>query len=353
MLGIMKEFRTPYAGTRRDAMITSYQAHELALVFPPMTEPEFAAFKEDIREHGQREAITLYEGKILDGLHRYRACQELGLEPRVVRFEGNPRAAAQLVLGRNFHRRHLTTSQRAMVAAEMCKLRPRGNTGNSPYLTAAQASALMGVGEDLVKDAKRLLRQGDEDILRAVREGLQSVSAAVQEKKKKRKPTFTFLEQFAQRLDRALQGHNDRDAQAIYRATPLLQYLNLRIHEYLHPRTAEPLKTGDGSVRWDPEELRVPDWLYTERGEELATERRARLATVLPKAKEAALATPGARCPACGLPLLSAVKGNGTSYCAVCTGDVLWEWAWIREQVEIAFSSAPLSASLRPAPTSG
>ena len=229
-------------------MITTYQAHELALVFPPMTELEFAAFKEDIRENGQREPITLYEGKILDGLHRYRACQELGLEPRVVRFEGNPRAAAQLVLGRNFHRRHLTTSQRAMVAAEMCKLRPRGNTGNSPYLTAAQASALMGVGEDLVRDAKHLLQQGDEDTLRAVREGLQSVSAAVQEKKKKKKATFTFLEQFAQRLDRALQGHNDRDAQAIYRATPLLQYLNLRIHEYLHPRTAEPLTTGDGKV---------------------------------------------------------------------------------------------------------
>lgn len=331
-------------------MITTYQAHELALVFPPMTEPEFAAFKEDIREHGQREPITLYEGKILDGLHRYRACQELGLEPRVVRFEGNPRAAAQLVLGRNFHRRHLTTSQRAMVAAEMCKLRPRGNTGNSPYLTAAQASALMGVGEDLVRDAKHLLRQGDEDILRAVREGLQSVSAAVQEKKKKTKATFTFLEQFAQRLDRALQGHNDRDAQAIYRATPLLQYLNLRIHEYLHPRTAEPLKTSDGSVRWDPAELKGPDWLYTERGEELATERRARLATVLPKAKEAAMAAPGERCPACGLPLLSAVKG--TSYCAVCKGDVLWEWSWIREQIEIAFGSVPLTSS-PPAPTLG
>ena len=35
-------------------MITSYQAHELALVFPPMTEPEFAAFKEDIRELVER-----------------------------------------------------------------------------------------------------------------------------------------------------------------------------------------------------------------------------------------------------------------------------------------------------------
>ena len=45
MFGIMKEFRTPYAGRPGGrAMITSYQAHELALVFPPMTEREFAAF---------------------------------------------------------------------------------------------------------------------------------------------------------------------------------------------------------------------------------------------------------------------------------------------------------------------
>jgi hypothetical protein len=207
----------------------------------------------------------------------------------------------------------------------------------------------MGVGEDLVNDAKRLLRQGDEDLLRSVRDGLQSVSAAAQEKKKRAK--FTFLEQFAQRLDRALQGHNDRDAQVIYRATPLLQYINLRIHDYLHPRTAEPVTTGDGSVLWDPGELKVPDWLYTEGGEEVATERRARLAAVLPRAKEAAMAYRGERCPACGLPLLSAVKGMETWYCAVCHGDVLWEWAWIREQVEIAFSNTPLGSS--PAPTLG
>ena len=45
--------------------MTTYEAHELALVFPPMSEPEFAAFKEDIREHGQHEPILLYEGKIL------------------------------------------------------------------------------------------------------------------------------------------------------------------------------------------------------------------------------------------------------------------------------------------------
>ncbi|HSL49647.1 MAG TPA: ParB N-terminal domain-containing protein [Candidatus Deferrimicrobiaceae bacterium] len=319
--------------------MTKYEAHELALIFPPMSEPEFAAFKEDIREHGQHEAIILYEGKILDGLHRYRACQELGREPRVLRFEGNPRAAAQLVLGRNFHRRHLTASQRALVAAEMCKLRPRGNTGTSPYLTAAQASTLMGVGQDLVKDAKHLLRSGDQDLLRSVRDGIQSVSAAVQEKRKK-KATFTFLEQFAQRLDRALQGHNDRDAQVIYAAKPLLQYITLRIQDYLDPRTAEPLNGEDGVVLWDPAELKVPDWLYTERGEAIAQERRARLAAVLPKAKEAAAGFPGPRCAECGLPLLSTSRAAEPSYCAVCKGNVLWEWSWMREQVEVAFSSA-------------
>jgi hypothetical protein len=318
--------------------MTKYEAHELALVFPPMTEPEFAAFKEDVREHGQHEPIILYEGKILDGLHRYRACQELDREPRVLRFEGNPRAAAQLVLGRNFHRRHLTPSQRALVAAEMCKLRPRGNTGTSPYLTAAQASTLMGVGEDLVKDAKHLLRSGDQELIRSVRDGVQTVSAAVQEKRKKAR--FTFVEQFAQRLDRALQGHNDRDAQVLYGAKPLLQYITLRIQDYLDPRTAEPLTGDDGSLVWDPAELKVPDWLYTERGEAIAAERRARLAALVPKAKEAAAGFPGERCPACGLPLLSTVRPSEPSYCAVCKGNVLWEWAWMREQVEVAFSSA-------------
>ena len=320
--------------------MTPYEAHELASVFPPMSEPEFAAFKEDIREQGQQESIILYEGKILDGLHRYRACRELGREPRVVRFEGNPRAAAQLVLGRNFHRRHLTASQRALIAAEMCKLRPRGNAGMSPYLTAAQASTLMGVGQDLVKDAKHLLRSGDPELLRSVRDGVQSVSAAVQVKKKKKKASFTFLEQFAQRLDRALQGHNDRDAQVIYGAKPLLQYITLRLQDYLDPRTAEPLSGEDGSVLWDPAELKVPDWLYTERGEAIATERRARLAAVLPKAKEAALGFPGERCAGCGLPLLTTIRAVEPSYCAVCKGNVLWEWSWMREQVEVAFSSA-------------
>ncbi len=325
--------------------MSAYEAHELALVFPPMTEPEFAALREDIREHGQNEPITLYEGKILDGIHRYRACQQLGREPRVVRFEGNPRAAAQLVLGRNFHRRHLTTSQRAMVAAEMCKLRPRGNAGNSPYLTVAQASTLMGVGQDLVSDAKRLLRNGDEAVVRSVRDGLLTVSAAIQEKRKTASPKFNFLEQFAQRLDRALQGQSDRDAQLVYQAKPLLQFITLRIRDYLEPDgTLEPpLRLSDGT-EVDFSERKVQSWLYENRGEEIAEARRAWLDAILPRAKEAATHSPGVRCPACGLPLLLDLNTDRWSYCAVCSGDVLWEWWSMREQIEGAFGGALGSA---------
>jgi hypothetical protein len=338
--------------------MTTYEAHELALVFPPMSEPEFAAFKEDIREHGQHEPILLYEGKILDGLHRYRACQDLGREPRVVRFEDNPRAAASLVLGRNFHRRHLTTSQRALLAAEMCKLRPRGNAGTSPYLTAAQASTLMSVGEDLVKDAKHLLRHGDEELIRSVRDGVRSVSAAIQEKKEKAR--FSFIEQFAQRLDRAIQGHSDRDAQVVYGAKPLLQYITIRIQDYLDPRTAEPLSGEDGTVLWDPSELKVPDWLYTDRGEGIATERHGRLAAVLPKAKEAAMGFPGERWTAaavqypCGRALvLRGLQGQrplGVVLDARAGGDGLQQRPPLGPTIRLASraGAAPATPALRP-----
>ena len=38
--------------------------------------------------------------------------------------------------------------------------------------------------------------------------------------------------------------------------------------------------------------------------------------------------------------LLANLAPGEPSSCAVCKGDVLWEWAWMREQVEMAFSSA-------------
>lgn len=55
--------------------------HPLADLFPPMTDEEYQALKEDIARNGHQLPIVLYEGMVLDGCHRLRACKELGIEP--------------------------------------------------------------------------------------------------------------------------------------------------------------------------------------------------------------------------------------------------------------------------------
>jgi len=68
---------------------TEYEPHPLALMFPPMVEPEFNELVEDIRKHGQLEPIRLYQGKILDGRNRCAACQQLRKEVWAEEYQGD------------------------------------------------------------------------------------------------------------------------------------------------------------------------------------------------------------------------------------------------------------------------
>lgn len=91
------------------------ELHPLCTLFPRMSDVDFSALKEDIRANGQDEPITLHDGMILDGGHRYRACIEVGLEPKVVKYNGLDPVA--YVLTKNLLRRHLSTGQRAAIVA--------------------------------------------------------------------------------------------------------------------------------------------------------------------------------------------------------------------------------------------
>jgi hypothetical protein len=53
-----------------------YAFHPLSNKFPRMSDEEFKALIEDIRTNGLRQPITLYQGQILDGRHRYDAANE-------------------------------------------------------------------------------------------------------------------------------------------------------------------------------------------------------------------------------------------------------------------------------------
>jgi hypothetical protein len=89
-------------------------AHELANLLPMTSASEFANLKADIVANGLLQPIWLFEGRILDGRNRYRACKEMGyaLTAQDFReFEGDYAAAEAFVFSTNFQRRQLTKAQ--------------------------------------------------------------------------------------------------------------------------------------------------------------------------------------------------------------------------------------------------
>jgi 16S rRNA G966 N2-methylase RsmD len=91
--------------------------HPLAALIPSMRADDYAALRDDIAANGLLQPIVIYEHKILDGRHRYRACVELGIEPRTVVYDGD--APLAYVVSANLARRHLTADQRAVLAVRL------------------------------------------------------------------------------------------------------------------------------------------------------------------------------------------------------------------------------------------
>jgi ParB-like chromosome segregation protein Spo0J len=99
--------------------------HPLADLFPLMQGEDFTALVADIRRHGLRESIILYEDKILDGRNRYRACIEAGVDPTYPkRFAGARADAVAFVISANIRRRHLTPIQKRDLIAKLLKASP-------------------------------------------------------------------------------------------------------------------------------------------------------------------------------------------------------------------------------------
>ncbi|MGA2956631.1 MAG: ParB N-terminal domain-containing protein [Thermodesulfobacteriota bacterium] len=91
--------------------------HEATSLLPFMDKKEYAALVENIRINGLQVPIVLYEGKIIDGRHRYMACIQAKREPRFVKWEGKG-SVSNFVVSANYHRRHLTPSQKAAIALD-------------------------------------------------------------------------------------------------------------------------------------------------------------------------------------------------------------------------------------------
>jgi len=158
-------------------MITPYEFHELCCIFPRCSDEELQLLVSDIRENGLLTPITRYEGKILDGRNRYLACQMLNKEPDYVDFDGTD--PLPFVVSRNLCRRHLSESQRAMVAATIIELQRKEN-GRSE-VTLAEAAEQLNVSERLVSHAVKVLTEGSERDVQDIMSGERKVRAVSDE----------------------------------------------------------------------------------------------------------------------------------------------------------------------------
>lgn len=164
--------------TETDDIVTSeIQPHPYADMFPRMHSEAFDALVASIREDGLDEPIVIYEEKILDGRNRYAACTKAGAETTFVEYEGDD--PFRFVLRKNLHRRHLTASHRAMIAARMANLGSGQHASQKcEAVTLGQAAETLNVSPRSVDNAKVVMASGNDELIEAVESGDMSVSAA-------------------------------------------------------------------------------------------------------------------------------------------------------------------------------
>ena len=108
--------------------------HKLAEIFPPMIQDEFESLKKSIHCNGQEVPIKVLKStnEIIDGRHRYKACQELNIEPLIEWIEDDltEERLRSLIIKLNLDRRHLTPSQKAWIAAGLANIEKGHFHGN-------------------------------------------------------------------------------------------------------------------------------------------------------------------------------------------------------------------------------
>lgn len=98
--------------------------HEKYQYLPPMSDREYQELKEDIIAHGVLVPIIVdEEGNIIDGHHRAKVCEELGLEwPLVVKAFDSEEEKQAVAIGLNLKRRQLSPEQAEQMRAKMKEL---------------------------------------------------------------------------------------------------------------------------------------------------------------------------------------------------------------------------------------
>lgn len=149
--------------------------HPLSAAFPRMPDAEFQILYDSIEALGVQNPITLLNGQVLDGWHRYTAAQGLGMKcPTVDLAEWIE--PVQFVRAQNQARRHLPLSAWALIEVSLREWKPahRPDKGalSAPLMSTNQEMAdAVGSGLRTIKQAKTVHAQAVPEVQDAVKRG--------------------------------------------------------------------------------------------------------------------------------------------------------------------------------------
>jgi ParB-like chromosome segregation protein Spo0J len=157
--------------------------HPLAELFPLIEGEELTSLIRSIQRDGLQEPIALFNGAILDGRNRAHACEEGGVEPWYVDLPPDTDPLTY-VLNKNLHRRHLSESQRGMLAAKLETLRHGDNQHTAGdanlHVHREDAARMLNVSVRTVASAAKVRDHGAPELQQAVERGEVSVAAAAE-----------------------------------------------------------------------------------------------------------------------------------------------------------------------------
>ena len=159
----------------------NYQQHPLSAAFPQMTPEEFQNLKDSIDINGVLNPITIYEGMVIDGWHRYKAANEANVDCPETELDDwiDPK---DFVLAQNKNRRHITAAQLAVATTQVYQWRSVGRPENAALSaelkTSAELAEISGTSERTIRQAKTVLKNAVPEVQEAVKSGKIGLSKA-------------------------------------------------------------------------------------------------------------------------------------------------------------------------------
>lgn len=133
-------------------------------LLPALSEHEYQSLKESIKENGLFHPLVVNQEKeLLDGHHRYRACQELQIEYKVeVKDFNDPLYEKLFVIHSNLKRRQLTSAQKVEI----------GHTLKPIYQEIAKRNSLSNLRQNKKEDGRELGSTGSPEPVGRVNEAV-------------------------------------------------------------------------------------------------------------------------------------------------------------------------------------